>query len=72
MRVPQHLVDRRREELRHLIRCDGFLPVNVICQRLGVSAATARRDLVAVEANGHITRTYGGGAGGLQQRLRIA
>ena len=60
MRVPQHLVDRRREELRHLIRCDGFLPVNVICQRLGVSAATARRDLVAVEANGHITRTYGG------------
>ena len=58
--MPQHLVDRRREELRHLIRCDGFLPVNVICQRLGVSAATARRDLVAVEANGHITRTYGG------------
>lgn len=47
-------------KLRHLIRCDGFLPVNVICQRLGVSAATARRDLVAVEANGHITRTYGG------------
>ncbi len=60
MRVPQHLVDRRREELRGFIRRDGFLPVAEICRRLGVSAATARRDLVAVEANGHITRTYGG------------
>ena len=60
MRVPQHLVDRRREELRSLIRRDGFLPVNEICRRLGVSEATARRDLVAVEADGHITRTYGG------------
>ena len=60
MRVPQHLVDRRREELRRLIRRDGFLPVVEICRHLGVSAATARRDLVAVEANGHITRTYGG------------
>lgn len=60
MRVPQHLVDRRREELHSLIRRDGFLPVVEICRRLGVSAATARRDLVAVEAHGHITRTYGG------------
>jgi DeoR/GlpR family transcriptional regulator of sugar metabolism len=60
MRVPRHLVDRRREELRRLIRRDGFLPVAEICRRLGVSEATARRDLVAVEANGHITRTYGG------------
>ena len=60
MRVPQHLVDRRREELRRLIRRDGFLPVVEICRKLGVSEATARRDLVAVEANGHITRTYGG------------
>ncbi|WP_438482514.1 DeoR/GlpR family DNA-binding transcription regulator [Oleiharenicola lentus] len=58
--MPQHLVDRRREELRSLIRLDGFLPVAEICRRLGVSEATARRDLVAIEANGHITRTYGG------------
>ncbi len=60
MRVPQHLVDRRREELRSLIRRDGFLAVAEICRRLKVSEATARRDLAAVEANGHITRTYGG------------
>lgn len=60
MRVPQHLVDRRREELRGLIRRDGFLPVAEICRRQGVSEATARRDLVAIEASGHITRTHGG------------
>jgi DeoR/GlpR family transcriptional regulator of sugar metabolism len=60
MRVPQHLVDRRREELRGLVRRDGFLPVAEICRRLGVSEATARRDLVAIEAGGHVTRTHGG------------
>jgi DeoR/GlpR family transcriptional regulator of sugar metabolism len=60
MRVPQHLVDQRREKLRSLIRRDGFLPVAEICRRLDVSEATARRDLLAVEASGHITRTYGG------------
>jgi len=60
MRVPLHIVEDRREKLRGLIRTDGFLPVGVICQRLGISEATARRDLVAVAANGHITRTRGG------------
>jgi len=60
MRVPRHLVERRQERLRGLIRTDGFLPVAEIGRRLGVSAATVRRDLAAVEANGHITRTYGG------------
>lgn len=60
MRVPLHLVTRRREELRGLIRRDGFLPVTEICRRLGVSEATARRDLTAIASDGHITRTYGG------------
>jgi len=60
MRVPQHLVDRRRAELRGLVRRDGFLPVAEICRRLGVSEATARRDLVAIAANGDISRTHGG------------
>ncbi len=60
MRVPRHIVDRRQERLRGLIRMDGFLPVAEICRRLGISEATARRDLSAVAANGHITRTRGG------------
>ncbi len=60
MRVPLHIVESRRERLRGLIRTDGFLPVAEICRRLDVSAATARRDLAAVAAHGHITRTRGG------------
>jgi DeoR/GlpR family transcriptional regulator of sugar metabolism len=60
MRVPRHIVERRHERLRGLIRTDGFLPVGEICRRLGVSEATARRDLAVVAANGHITRTHGG------------
>jgi DeoR/GlpR family transcriptional regulator of sugar metabolism len=60
MRVPLHIVERRREHLRQLIRTDGFLPVDEICRRLEVSEATARRDLAAIAAKGHITRTRGG------------
>jgi DeoR/GlpR family transcriptional regulator of sugar metabolism len=60
MRVALHIVERRREKLRDLIRTDGFLPVAAICHRLEISEATARRDLAAVAANGHITRTRGG------------
>ena len=60
MRVPLHIVQQRREKLRALIRTDGFLPVANICRRLGVSEATARRDLAIVAARGQITRTRGG------------
>lgn len=60
MRVPRHIVEQRHERLRALIRTDGFLPVAEICRRLGVSEATARRDLAEVAANGQITRTRGG------------
>ena len=60
MRVPLHVVEARRERLRVLIRQDGYLPVAEICRRLGVSEATARRDLASVAANGEISRTRGG------------
>ncbi|MGH8021117.1 MAG: DeoR/GlpR family DNA-binding transcription regulator [Opitutaceae bacterium] len=60
MRVPLHIVEERRRQLRELIRRDGFLPLAEICERFGVSTATARRDLAAIENEGHITRTYGG------------
>lgn len=60
VRVPLHIVELRREQLRALIRTDGFLPVAEICRRLGISEATARRDLASVAAHGHITRTRGG------------
>ncbi|MDX2186582.1 MAG: DeoR/GlpR family DNA-binding transcription regulator [Opitutaceae bacterium] len=60
MRVPKHLVEKRREQLRGLIRTDGYLPLAEICKRLKVSPATARRDLSEIAAAGHITRTHGG------------
>lgn len=60
MRVPLQIVNGRREELRALIRRDGFMPISQICRRLRVSEATARRDLTAVAARGHISRTWGG------------
>lgn len=60
MRVSLHIVEARRERLRALIRHDGFLPLGEICRRLDISEATARRDLAAIEADGQITRTYGG------------
>lgn len=60
MRVPLHIVEKRRERLRQLIRTDGFLPLAEICRRLRVSEATARRDLASIAAHGHITRTRGG------------
>ena len=60
MRVPLHIVEARRERLRELIRHDGFLPLADICRHFEISEATARRDLAAIEADGHITRTYGG------------
>jgi len=38
----------------------GFLPVKELCRQLGVSEATARRDLSALEVQKKIKRTYGG------------
>lgn len=60
MRVPVQIVNGRREELRAIIRRDGFMPISQICRRLRISEATARRDLTAVAAGGHISRTWGG------------
>ncbi len=60
MRVPLHIVQGRRDRLRDLIRQDGYLPVAEICRLLGVSEATARRDLASVAASGQISRTRGG------------
>lgn len=53
-------MDARRERLAHLLRERSYLPVSVICEQLGVSEATARRDLAALERDQRIVRTYGG------------
>lgn len=38
----------------------GYLPVSELCERLGISEATARRDLESLARAHKITRTYGG------------
>ncbi len=60
MKVPLHVVQARRERLAQLIEQHRYLPVTELCRRLGVSEATARRDLAALVQEKKITRTYGG------------
>lgn len=60
MRVPLHIVNARREKLAQLLREHRYLPINELCRLLGVSEATARRDLAALEQEKKLTRTYGG------------
>lgn len=60
MRVPLHVVQARREKLAALIERHRYLPVGELCRRLGVSEATARRDLAALVRSNKIKRTHGG------------
>jgi DeoR/GlpR family transcriptional regulator of sugar metabolism len=55
-----HVIQARREKLAALIEQHRFLPVKELCRRLGVSEATMRRDLAALEEEKRITRTFGG------------
>jgi DeoR/GlpR family transcriptional regulator of sugar metabolism len=63
MRVPRHVVEARRSRLTELLLARGYLPISDLCEELGVSEATARRDLSALESEERITRTYGGALG---------
>jgi DeoR/GlpR family transcriptional regulator of sugar metabolism len=60
MRVPDHLVKARRDRLAQLLGQHRYLPVQELCRLLGVSEATARRDLAALVREKKVTRTYGG------------
>lgn len=54
------LATQRHDNLRELIRGSGVIRVEEICRRLGISPATARRDLDELEAAGAIRRVHGG------------
>jgi DeoR/GlpR family transcriptional regulator of sugar metabolism len=60
VKVPRHVVEARRERLAQLLEQHRYLPVKELCRRLGVSEATARRDLSALVGEKKITRTFGG------------
>jgi DeoR/GlpR family transcriptional regulator of sugar metabolism len=55
-----YIVKARRERLAAMVAQHGFLPVKELCRRLDVSEATARRDLIALQDEKKIKRTYGG------------
>jgi hypothetical protein len=63
MRVPRQVVEARRSRLTELLLERGYLPISELCEELGVSEATARRDLSVLESEERITRTYGGALG---------
>ncbi|MEU6572731.1 DeoR/GlpR family DNA-binding transcription regulator [Streptomyces sp. NPDC046805] len=50
----------RHQRLLQLLQEKGALPVGEIAALLGVSEATARRDLGVLSQNGQLTRIYGG------------
>jgi DeoR/GlpR family transcriptional regulator of sugar metabolism len=60
VKVPFHIVQARRERLAQLLGQHRYLPVKELCRRLGVSEATARRDLAALVGEKKIKRTHGG------------
>jgi DeoR/GlpR family transcriptional regulator of sugar metabolism len=60
MRVPDHVVQARRQRLALLLARRQYLPVAEVCSAFGVSEPTARRDLAALAADHAITRTHGG------------
>lgn len=54
------LRESRHEVLLRILREEGVLPIREIAARLGVSEATARRDLAGLSEAGRLTRVYGG------------
>lgn len=69
MKVALHIVKARRAQLAALLREHQYLPLHEVCARLGVSEATARRDLAALAGEHAITRTRGGALYEYNQRF---
>jgi len=60
--VSRELAEARWRKLRGFLRERGILRVEELAAELGVSAATVRRDLAALEASGELRRIHGGAA----------
>jgi DeoR/GlpR family transcriptional regulator of sugar metabolism len=63
MKVASSIVLARRKSLAELLQNHRYLPLAEVCARLGISQATARRDLRVLVREKKITRTYGGALG---------
>jgi DeoR/GlpR family transcriptional regulator of sugar metabolism len=69
MRVADHIVEERRKALAGLLSEHKYLPIAEICQRFSISEATARRDLVALQEEQKIHRTFGGAVAFYNERF---
>jgi len=56
------LPERRHQLILRALRDDGASTIVALAERLGVSPATVRRDLVRLDEEGLLTRVYGGAA----------
>lgn len=54
------LAQQRHERISRTLRLEGLVAVGPLADRLGVSQATVRRDLVELERQGRLTRVHGG------------
>lgn len=54
------LAPARQARLRDFVRQAGSARVDEICRELGISPATARRDLEELESRGQVRRVHGG------------
>lgn len=50
----------RREKIIDLVKSRGSLTIEELCQSLGVSSSSVRRDLAKLEAMNELRRTHGG------------
>jgi L-fuculose-phosphate aldolase len=60
MKVAASVVASRRDRLAESITTEGYIPLGTLCRKLGVSLATARRDLAHLQSCGRISRVRGG------------
>ena len=56
----RQLAPERMDRLREIVRGQRVVRVDAIERQLGVSAATVRRDLLALERSGEVERVHGG------------
>ena len=55
--------ESRRDEIMELIRLQGKVKVSDLSTKYGISEVSIRKDLEALEAEGHLTRIHGGAVG---------
>ena len=63
MKVASSIILARQKSLAEMLQNHRYLPLAEVCARLGISEATARRDLRVLVRENKITRTYGGALG---------